>query len=97
VNLKIEAMHYPNIPEEELKNKIAQDYFSDYDYKKIIGKVDFCVLPKKIPNQTELFQQQSLLWAEAKTNKRDSIEMFAQLILTIGKTRTFTASISRHF
>jgi len=62
-------MSYKNILEEELKNKVAQDYFFDYDCTKIIGKVDFCVLPKKDRNQTQLFKEQSLLWAEAKANK----------------------------
>jgi len=90
-------MLYPNIPEEELKNRIGDDYFADYDYKKIIGKVDFCVLPKKIDNQTELFAEQSLLWAEAKANKRNIIEMFAQLILTIGKARTFNQHLPPTF
>jgi len=90
-------MSYPNIPEEELKNKVAQDYFYDYDCTKIIGKVDFCVLPKKDRNQTELFREQSLLWAEAKANQRNSIEMFAQLILTIGKARTFTQHLPPAF
>jgi len=59
--------------------------------------VDFCVLPKKISNQTKLFRELSLLWAEAKANKRDSIEMFAQLILTIGKARTFNQHLPPTF
>jgi len=82
-------MHYPNISEKELKSRIGEDYFSDFDYSTIIGKVDFCVLPKKNSNQSEIFKQQSLLWAESKANKRDVVSMFAQLILTIGKARTF--------
>ncbi|MEI6745415.1 MAG: hypothetical protein WCL34_05595, partial [Methylococcaceae bacterium] len=36
-------MKYNNIREEELKNKIAQDYFEFFDCTKIIGNVDFCV------------------------------------------------------
>lgn len=36
-------MAYGNICEEELKNKVAQDYFADYDTTRIIGKIDFCV------------------------------------------------------
>jgi len=90
-------MHYPNMPEEELKNKIAQDYFADFDCTKIIGKVDFCVLPKKSRNPSELFKAQSLLWAEAKANKHDIIAMFAQLILTIGKAKTFNQHLPPAF
>lgn len=36
-------MKYQDIREEELKNKVAQDYFWIYDYTKIIGNIDFCV------------------------------------------------------
>jgi len=90
-------MSYKNIPEEELKIRVGEDYFSDFDHATKIGKVDFCVLPKKDRNQTELFKQQSLLWAEAKANQRDSIAMFAQLILTIGKARTFNQHLPPAF
>jgi len=90
-------MQYKNIPEEELKIRIGQDYFSDFDHATKLKKVDFCVLPKKIRNQTELFKPQSLLWAEAKSNKRDIISMFAQLILTIGKARTFNQHLPPAF
>jgi len=41
-------MRYPNIPEEELKIRVGEDYFSGFDHAKKIGKVDFCALPKKI-------------------------------------------------
>jgi len=90
-------MFYKNIPEEELKNKVAQDYFLDYDCTKIIGKVDFCILPKKNSNPSELFKEQSLLWAEAKANKHDIIAMFTQLILTIGKAKTFNQHLPPAF
>jgi len=90
-------MQYQHIPEEELKARVGKDYFSDFDYSTIIGKVDFCVLPKKTPGQTEIFKQQSLLWAEAKANKRDVVDMFAQLILTIGKARTFNQHLPPAF
>ena len=36
-------MKYQNIREEELKNRIAQDYFELYDCATIIGNIDFCV------------------------------------------------------
>jgi len=80
-------MSYKKINEEELKNRIAQDYFSNYDCARIIGNIDFCVQPTKQP---EPFEKTSLLWAEAKTGSKDVFLMFAQLILTIGKARTFT-------
>lgn len=80
-------MKYQNIREEELKNKVAHDYFSIYDCTKIIGNVDFCVCIPQI--QKELFEQESLLWAEAKKGSSDTYNSLVQLILTIGKARTF--------
>lgn len=83
--------------EEELKNKVAQDYFASYDTTKIIGNIDFCIAKitdRSRGRQSELFEEatitQSLLWAEAKRgNKHDIYESFVQLIMTIGKARTF--------
>jgi predicted RNA methylase len=80
-------MKYQNIREEELKNKIAQDYFWIYDCSKIFGNVDFCVCMHQ--SQKELFEQESLLWAEAKKGSSDIYNSIVQLILTIGKARTF--------
>jgi hypothetical protein len=80
-------MLYANIREEELKNKVAKDYFWLYDCTKIIGNVDFCVSMHQ--SQKELFEQSSLLWAEAKKGASDIYNSIVQLILTIGKARTF--------
>lgn len=78
------------IKEEELKNKVAQFYFPAFDCTKIIGNVDFCVTFQH-PNKTQkqLFETESLLWAEAKKGKSDIYNSLVQLILTIGKARTF--------
>ncbi len=80
-------MKFQNIREEELKNKVAQDYFWFYDCSKIIGNVDFSVCLHQ--SQKELFEQESLLWAEAKKGSSDIYKSIVQLILTIGKARTF--------
>lgn len=80
-------MKYQNIREEELKNKIAQDYFWIYDCTKIIGNVDFCVCMHQ--SKANLFDNESLLWAEAKKGSSDIYNSIVQLILTIGKARTF--------
>ena len=80
---------YPlNLLEEELKNKVAADWFAAYDTTRIIGKVDFCVA---IPaTELGLFEAENALWAEAKAGARKDIhESFVQLILTIGRARTF--------
>ncbi len=80
-------MKYQNIREEELKNKIAQEYFWFYDCSKIIGNVDFSVCLHQSAKQ--LFEQESLLWAEAKKGSSNIYNSLVQLILTIGKARTF--------
>lgn len=81
-------MYDLQLREEELKLKVAKDFFSDYDTTKIIGNIDFCVAISQ--KQPELFEQESLLWAESKRgNSHDLYESFVQLILTIGKARTF--------
>lgn len=80
-------MKYKDIREEELKNKVAQDYFWLYDCSRIVGNIDFCV--SLIQDNNELFEQDSLLWAEAKKESSDIYNSLVQLVLTIGKARTF--------
>ncbi len=81
---------YPtNIREEELKNCVGKDFFGQYDTTKIIGNIDFCVAA---PAAETLFEDEteSLVWAEAKEGTSHNIyHSFVQLILTIGKARTF--------
>ncbi|MBO6189256.1 MAG: hypothetical protein J6N92_00360 [Alloprevotella sp.] len=78
--------YYGNILEEELKNKVAEDFFSMFDTTQIVGRIDFCVcLP---PDPVGLNEPEPLLWAEAKSGTRHDIyESFIQLILTLGKER----------
>jgi hypothetical protein len=85
---------YNNILEEELKNKVAADWFQKFDCTQIVGKIDFCVSVKKMQNS--LFGD-ALLWAEAKTGDYDVPTMFVQLILTIGKARTFDKTLPPAF
>ena len=74
-----------NMPEEDLKNHIAHDFFKRFDTL-TMGKIDFCVSYRA----KTLFQAIHFLWAEAKRgNKADIVESFVQLILTIGKEKTF--------
>ena len=84
-------MKYTNIREEELKAKVSKDYFWLYDCSKIIGNVDFCVCMPTARGFIPLSdtETQSLLWAEAKKGDADIYESITQLILTIGKARTF--------
>ena len=86
-------MKYKNIREEELKNKVGADWFKQFDTTEIIGNIDFTVFPQ----QNILFDRIPLLWAEAKTGNFDIPSMFVQLILTIGKARTFDKTMPPAF
>ena len=86
-------MKYKNIREEELKNKVGADWFKSFDTTEILGNVDFTVFPK----QDSIFGRTPLLWAEAKTGNFDVPTMFVQLILTIGKARTFDKTLPPAF
>ena len=78
-------MKYSKIREESLKSKVSSDWFRQFDTTEILGNIDFTVFPK----QDNLFGRTPLLWAEAKIGDDDILSMFVQLILTIGKARTF--------
>ncbi|MDY5184891.1 hypothetical protein [Helicobacter trogontum] len=98
-------MYPLNLQEEELKNKVSADFFSPnpqsssikldkeqkallkyFNSTQILGRIDFCISYKS----DTLSQPVNFLWAEAKKgNKSDIIESFIQLILTIGKERTY--------
>ena len=75
-------MKYSKTQEEELKNKVAQDFFGEFDCTEIIEKIDFIV---KSAGKVERY----FLWAEAKAEVTDVCAMLTQLVLTIGKARTF--------
>ena len=86
-------MKYKNIREEELKNKVGADWFASFDTTEILGNIDFTVFPK----QDSFFGRSPLLWAEAKTGNFDVPTMFVQLILTIGKARTYDKTMPPAF
>lgn len=89
-------MAYPhNIREEELKNRISKDWFSAYETAVILGDVDFAVaIPQERRSSGET---EFLLWAEAKKASKPIEESFAQLILTIGKAKTFESYLPPKF
>ena len=76
-----------DIREEELKHKVARDWFANYDTTQIIDNIDFAVAIQ--PQGNELFKEtEYLLWAEAKKgNKQNIYDSVVQLIFTIGKGR----------
>lgn len=79
----------PNMREEEIKNRLRDDYFSGYAPNPMLGHIDFAVAVPKQADQMELFETEYLLWAEAKEGtNHDIYESLTQLILTIGKEGT---------
>ncbi|TAE00501.1 MAG: hypothetical protein EAZ97_05695 [Bacteroidetes bacterium] len=81
---------YENIREEELKIRISETYFPEFDCAKIIGNIDFSVTIKK---EFSFLETESVLWAEAKKGKADIFNSITQLILTVGKARTFEQTL----
>lgn len=87
-------MKYQNtLREEEIKNRLRQDYFDAYDATHILGDIDFAVALPALPLHGVApapEDREYLLWAEAKKGTSHDIdESLVQLILTIGKARTF--------
>ncbi len=75
--------------EEEIKKRVAEDFFAKFETSHILGNVDFCVSVQDGLGLTTDSDIQSLLWAESKKgNKEDINESFVQLVLTIGKEKT---------
>ena len=77
-----------NVREKEIETRLRKDYFAAFDAEEVLGDVDFSVgIPQ---DDLQLFEKEYLLWAEAKkSNHHDIYESLVQLILTIGKARTF--------
>jgi hypothetical protein len=87
-------MKYQNtLREEEIKNRLRHDYFGAYDATPILGNIDFAVALPALPLHGVApapEDREYLLWAEAKKGTSHDIdESLVQLILTIGKARTF--------
>ena len=81
-------------PEEELKNKVAVEFFGDFDTTERTNNIDFMVAPKNQPTDRKNYY----LWAEAKKgNKSDIYASIVQLILTIGKAKLQDSLIPPHF
>jgi len=89
-------MKYANIREEELKNKVAQDFFEKFDATEIINDIDFSVQLKALKNSIH-FNDEYLFWAEAKNDSSDILIMLTQLVLTIGKARIFDKKLPPPF
>lgn len=82
------------VQEDETKNVLKARYFADYDWTRVIGKIDLCVRSRPELGALPV----NYLWAETKQGKRkDIIESFIQLILTIGKGRIYEEEMPPYF
>ena len=77
-------------PEEELKTLVGRAFFRRWEWGRILGKIDFCV---GMPARHAGDEFVSLLWAEAKRGCADLREALVQLVLTIGRARTFNGHL----
>lgn len=80
-------------------NNVREDFFKDYDCRKLIGNIDFSVAIQQTGK--ELFPEiEYLLWAEAKKGALSASafhDAFIQLIFTIGRERTFDKNLPPKF
>ena len=96
IGFMIEPINAPAIQEEEIKNRLRDDFFKEYDATLIIGRIDFAVTLRTDGN--DLFDKEYFLWAEAKRSpKEDLLDSFIQLIITIGKAKTHEKLLPPHF
>ncbi len=78
------------IREEELKNKVAADFFEQFDTTQIVGNIDFSVALPMPEDALDLFDADFFLWGEAKKgDKQDIDDSLVQLLITIIKAKTF--------
>lgn len=90
-------MYNTKVKEEELKNKVAEEFFADFDCRGILGNIDFSVAMRKEGFEKNM-QTEYLLWAEAKKGNQDNMQdSLVQLIATIGKEKTFDKYIAPRF
>lgn len=83
-----------SVQEDETKNVLKADYFSAYDWTRVIGKIDLTV--RSQPKLGSL--PVNYLWAETKQGKKKDIyESFIQLILTIGRGRIYEEEMPPYF
>lgn len=84
--------------ESEVKNQIRKEYFDEYDWTRAIGDIDLTICSTKSAEDELINSQVTYLWCETKTGtKRDIYESFIQLILTVGKARTYEREIPPYF
>lgn len=82
-----------DIRESEIKNRLKKEYFDAYDWTRVIGDIDLAVCSQPVIGTP----QTTFLWMETKKGVRDYYESLIQLILTVGKARTFEKELPPYF
>lgn len=81
-------MKYQEISNEEsLKIAVVLDYFGKFKYD-TLGKIDFCISQRDYSPKGDALAYY-FLWAEAKKGSSEIEKSLAQLIITVGKERSF--------
>ncbi len=82
------------IRESETKNRLCDQYFIEYNWTRSIGDIDLAICSRP----TLLSSSISFLWCETKPGtKHDIYESLIQLILTIGKAKTYERELPPYF
>ena len=77
------------VRESEIKNFLKKEIFGDYDWTRVLGDIDLSVCSQPLLG----VQPVTFLWAETKKGSSDVYESLIQLILTVGKARTFESEL----
>lgn len=77
------------VRESEIKNFLKKEIFGDYDWTRVLGDIDLSVCSQPLLG----VQSVTFLWAETKKGSSDIYESLIQLILTVGKARTFESEL----
>ncbi|MDR2684688.1 MAG: hypothetical protein LBB53_04840, partial [Prevotellaceae bacterium] len=84
------------VREGEIIKKVTENFFQKFDTTEYIGDIDFAVKLKCSANSIN-FEDEYFLWAEAKAACADVLVMLTQLVLTIGKAKTFNKHLPPAF
>ena len=80
--------------EDQVKNILKRDYLDAYDWTPVLGDIDLAVASQPRIGEQQIYY----LWAETKKgSKSDIYESLVQLILTIGKAKTYEVHLPPYF
>lgn len=82
------------VREKEVENLVKKEFFSEFDWTKSVGDIDLTVCSQPVLGSRQI----TYLWAEAKKGtEQDIFESFIQLIITVGKAKTYERELPPYF